>query len=73
MITDRLAIVDLINRYFATDAKDWDAVADFYTDDATVVEPAGLDDRARRDRRVHARCSARTRSSPITTSRASRP
>ena len=37
MITDRLAIVDLINGYFAaTDAKDWDAVADFYTDDATV-------------------------------------
>ena len=36
-ITDRLAIVDLVNRYFAaTDAKDWDVVADFYTDDATV-------------------------------------
>jgi hypothetical protein len=32
-ITDRLAIVDLVNRYFAaTDAKDWDAVADFYTE-----------------------------------------
>src|SRR4029078_3715679 len=36
-ITDRLAIVDLVNRYFAaTDAKDWDVAADFYTDDATV-------------------------------------
>ena len=36
-ITDRLAVVDLVNHYFAaTDAKDWEAVADFYTDDATV-------------------------------------
>jgi ketosteroid isomerase-like protein len=36
-IADRLAIVDLVNAYFAaTDAKDWDAVADFYTDDAVV-------------------------------------
>jgi ketosteroid isomerase-like protein len=33
----RLAIVDLVNGYFAaTDAKCWDAVADFYTDDAVV-------------------------------------
>ena len=40
MITDRLAIVDLINGYFAaTDAKDWDAVADFYTDDAPWWNP----------------------------------
>ncbi len=37
LITDRLTIVDLVNGYFAaTDAKDWEAVADFYTDDATV-------------------------------------
>lgn len=37
MITDRLAIVDLVNGYFAaTDAKDWEVVADFYTDEATV-------------------------------------
>ena len=36
-IADRLAIVDLVNQYFAaTDAKDWAVVADFYTDDATV-------------------------------------
>jgi ketosteroid isomerase-like protein len=36
-LEDRLAIVDLINGYFdATDAKRWDAVADFYTDDAVV-------------------------------------
>jgi ketosteroid isomerase-like protein len=36
-IADRLAIVDLINGYFdATDAKRWDAVEDFYTEDAVV-------------------------------------
>jgi len=36
-IADRLAIVDLVNGYFAaTDAKDWAVVADFYTEDATV-------------------------------------
>jgi len=36
-IADRLAISDLINGYFAaTDAKRWDIVEDFYTDDAVV-------------------------------------
>jgi SnoaL-like domain len=36
-IADRLAIVDLVNGYFAaTDAKRWDVVEDFYTDDAVV-------------------------------------
>jgi ketosteroid isomerase-like protein len=36
-IADRLAIIDLINGYFAaTDAKRWDVVEDFYTDDAVV-------------------------------------
>jgi ketosteroid isomerase-like protein len=36
-IADRLAIIDLVNGYFdATDAKRWDAVEDFYTDDAVV-------------------------------------
>jgi ketosteroid isomerase-like protein len=36
-IADRLAIIDLINRYFdATDAKRWDLLEDCYTDDAVV-------------------------------------
>jgi ketosteroid isomerase-like protein len=36
-IADRLAIIDLINGYFdATDAKRWDVVEDFYTEDAVV-------------------------------------
>jgi ketosteroid isomerase-like protein len=36
-ISDRLAIIDLINGYFdATDAKRWDVVERFYTDDAVV-------------------------------------
>jgi ketosteroid isomerase-like protein len=36
-IADRLAIVDLVIGYFdATDAKRWDVVGDFYTDDAVV-------------------------------------
>lgn len=36
-IADRFAILDLINGYFAaTDAKQWDVVEDFYTDDAVV-------------------------------------
>jgi hypothetical protein len=36
-MADRVAIADLISRYFAaTDAKRWDEVADFYTDDAIV-------------------------------------
>jgi ketosteroid isomerase-like protein len=36
-IADRLAISDLINGYFdATDAKRWDIVEAFYTDDAVV-------------------------------------
>jgi ketosteroid isomerase-like protein len=34
---DRLAIIDLINAYVdATDAKRWDLLEDFYTDDAVV-------------------------------------
>lgn len=36
-IADRLAIIDLIHGYFdATDAKRWNVVEDFYTDDAVV-------------------------------------
>ena len=36
-IADRLAIIDLINDYFAaTDAKRWDLLENFYTEDATV-------------------------------------
>jgi hypothetical protein len=34
-ITDRLAIVDLVNRHFdAIDGKHWDGVGEFFTDDA---------------------------------------
>ena len=36
-LADRFAIIDLINGYFAaTDAKQWDVVEDFYTEDAVV-------------------------------------
>ncbi len=36
-ITDRFAIVDLINSYFAaTDAKEWDFLKDHYADDAVA-------------------------------------
>jgi hypothetical protein len=36
-IADRLAIIDLIHRYFdATDAKRWDLLEDCYTQDAVV-------------------------------------
>jgi ketosteroid isomerase-like protein len=36
-LSDRLAIVDLINAYVdATDAKRWDLLAEFYTEDAVV-------------------------------------
>lgn len=37
MLADRLAIIDLVNAYVeATDAKRWDLLAEFYTDDAVV-------------------------------------
>ena len=55
-IADRLAIIDLVNGYFAaTDAKRWDAVEDFYTDDAVVwCNPERSNDGPHGDRRLHA-------------------
>ena len=55
-ITHRLAIIDLIVGYFAaTDAKSWDVVEAFYTDDAVVrFNPESETTGRSRDRRVHA-------------------